>query len=99
MKQLIARVDDDLHRRLKERAQEEGRSMNAVVVDALQRLVEKPPTAREAMRRRLREAGLLVERGDVPRDAEGPSRDEVIEMWRGHGRELLDALEWVRGER
>jgi antitoxin FitA len=31
MRQLIARIDDDLHRRLKERAAREGRSLNDLV--------------------------------------------------------------------
>ncbi|MGH2769249.1 MAG: FitA-like ribbon-helix-helix domain-containing protein, partial [Actinomycetota bacterium] len=37
MRQLITRVDEDLHRRLKERAAVERRSVNALVTELLTR--------------------------------------------------------------
>ncbi|MDQ3151339.1 MAG: toxin-antitoxin system HicB family antitoxin, partial [Actinomycetota bacterium] len=40
MKQLITRIDDELHRRLKERAAEAGRSLNDLVSGVLAAAVE-----------------------------------------------------------
>lgn len=52
MRQLITRLDDDLHARLKARAQAEGRSVNALVVEALERVTGAPVDARAALRQR-----------------------------------------------
>lgn len=94
MKQLIARIDDRLHARLKERAKIEGRSLNALVTQALE---EAAPdlSPREQLRERLRAAGRLVE---PPRPTGLVlSRDEVIARTRGAGQALIDALEADRG--
>lgn len=69
MKQLIARIDEDLHRRLKHRAAVEGRSMNGLVTNLLERgLSEGDERAR--FRARVKELGLLYEppapKGPVP---------------------------------
>lgn len=96
MRQLIARIDDSLHARLKRRARDEGRSVNTLVTEILERAVpDVSPGAR--LRRRLREAGLLAEI-KVPPDA--PGRDEVQAMLRGEaGRAVLDALAEDRSDR
>ena len=96
MRQLITRIDDDLHRRLKERARNEGRSMNTLVSEILEHAVpdESP---RERLRRRLRAEGRLTE---IPVPDNPPSRDEVIAMLRGDaGRAFLEALEEDRKKR
>ena len=60
MRQLLTRVDDDLHRRLKARAKTEGRSMNAVVTAILEDALP-PTTERERYREKLRAEGRLYE--------------------------------------
>lgn len=96
VRQLITRVDDDLHARLKAIAQAEGRSLNSLVTEALEHRAERF-SARDAFRARLRKEGRLVEI-DVPDDA--PSLEEVREMLRGDaGRAILEALEEDRADR
>lgn len=57
---MIARVDEQLHRRLKERAAVEGRSMNAVVTDLLEKGLSADDE-RARFRARVKEMGLLYE--------------------------------------
>lgn len=96
MRQLITRIDDALHARLKSIAKAEDRSLNAVVTEALEDRVERS-SARDAFRARLRKEGRLVEI-DVPEDA--PSLEEVRETLRGDaGKAILDALEEDRADR
>lgn len=96
MRQLLARIDDALHARLKAIARAEGRSLNAVVTDALEDRAERF-SARDAFRARLREAGKLVEI-EVPENA--PPLEEVRKMLRGDaGRAVLEALEEDRADR
>ena len=96
MRQLITRIDDDLHRRLKERARDEGRSVNALVIDILDEAVPDE-SARARFRRRLKERGMLVE-VDVPEAT--LTRDEVREILRGEaGKAVLKALDEGRADR
>ena len=96
VRQLIARIDDDLHRRLKERARDQRRSMNALVTEILEQAVPDE-TPRERLRRRLKAEGRLVE---VPVPENPPSIEEVLEMLRGDaGRVMLEALEEDRKRR
>ena len=91
MRQLITRIDDALHRRLKERARDERRSMNAVVTEILEDAVPDE-TPRERLRRRLRAEGRLAE---FPAPAEPTlTLDQVRELLRGDaGKAVLEALE------
>lgn len=81
MRQLIARIDDRLHGRLKSRAAAEGRSVNALVTELLARGLSQgdgPATVRA----RAQLAGLQV----IPRPARRPpSRDAAIAATRGAG--------------
>ena len=96
MRQLITRIDDDLHRRLKECARDQGRSVNALVTEILDEAVPDE-TPRERIRRRLRAEGRLRE---FPVPENPPSREEVIAMLRGDaGRALLEELEEDRAKR
>jgi len=96
MRQLITRIDDDLHRRLKERAHDQRRSVNALVTQILEEAVPGE-TPRERLRRRLKERGMLVEL-DVPEPT--LTRAEVREMLRGEaGKAFLEALEEGRADR
>ncbi len=96
VRQLITRIDDDLHRRLKERARDQRRSVNALVTEVLEDAVpNESPRAR--FRRRLKERGMLVEL-DVPEPT--LTRAEVREMLRGEaGKAVLEALEEDRADR
>ncbi len=58
MRQLIARVDDDLHARLKAKAKAEGRSLNALVNEALQAVAAEEETAHQRLHRRAAELGI-----------------------------------------
>lgn len=88
-KQLITRIDEELHRKLKERAKIEGRSVNAIVVEALQAKVLT--NEHERVRAKLREAGLLDE--PPPGPLTPFDLDEAIESTRGLGRAVSEALE------
>jgi hypothetical protein len=99
MRQIITRVDDDLHARLKQRAAEEGVSLNAFVVDALETALEAgPSTPRERLRRRAKRLGIeFVKRppGTPPPDDE--RRDRLIESLRDVHITDEELLEWMRG--
>jgi antitoxin FitA len=89
VRQLIARIDDDLHARLKERAATERRSLNSLVTEALERAAG-PEDARSRLRAKLRAEGKLY----VPPRSKGTvaSREEVIEALRGIGPGIVDEL-------
>jgi len=95
MRQLITRLDDDLHARLRERAAAEGRSVNALVVEILAAEVA-PGSRRERLRRRARAAGWLIV---PPRPDRAPSWEAVEEATRGAGTAVSEALEAERARR
>ena len=88
MKQLIARIDDDLHANLKRRAAAEGRSMNALVTELLS--AGPPMDERARLRARAKALGLLRE---FP-PPQGPvlTNEEVAEQTRGWGSAVSEAL-------
>lgn len=95
MRQLIVRIDDNLHRRLKARAAEEGRSANSIV-DELLRQALVGTDDRSSLRARLERSGLLV----VPRlDGEALPRERVIDGTTGAGQSVSEALDAERGAR
>ncbi len=94
MKQMISRLDDELHARLKKRAAAQGRSLNDLVVTTLASVVNQPLT-RETVRERARTMGMLV----VPTAPERlPTPAEVAAATRGSGQAVSDALEADRGQ-
>ena len=95
MRQLIARIDDDLHARLKERAKEEGTSVNALVKNLLERGLAMSPADR--LRERLRAMGKLVE--PPPPEGPVPTVEEALEAGRGWGTSVSEALEDDRAGR
>ncbi len=72
MRQLITRVDDDLHARLKQRAADEGVSMNALVTRILGDALAE--TSRERFLRQLEREGR---RYIPPQPADPPTHDEL----------------------
>ncbi|TMC70819.1 MAG: toxin-antitoxin system HicB family antitoxin [Chloroflexi bacterium] len=88
MRQLLARIDDDLHRRLKRRAAAQGRSVNAMVTEILRDAVARPDGP-ELLRARLRALGRLAE---IPRPRRALSRNAAIALTRGAGDAVSRAL-------
>ncbi|MEV6640170.1 toxin-antitoxin system HicB family antitoxin [Amycolatopsis sp. NPDC051371] len=94
MKQLITRIDDELHARLKARAEAEGRSMNDLVTEALRGVVAKTETRAEWKRRLIAEGKLMT----FEPEGEAPGHDELERLSRGWGTAVSEALDWTRGE-
>jgi plasmid stability protein len=88
LRQIITRIDDDLHRRLKRRAAAQGRSVNAMVNDILREAVARPDDP-ELLRARLRALGRLAY---VPRPRRLVSHDAAIASTRGLGKAASEAL-------
>jgi len=99
MAQILARIDDALHLRLKERAAAEGRSLNDLVIEALERELERGSgSARDAAISRLGRLGKIAA-PRIPSGAPPATQEEIIEALRGAGDAVLDGLEWSRGPR
>jgi plasmid stability protein len=88
MRQLITRIDEDLHRRLKKRAASQGRSVNAMVSELLRSAVDSQDE-RQLVRARLRALGRLAY---VPRPRRLVSHDAAIATTRGLGKAASEAL-------
>lgn len=97
MRQLITRLDDELHARLKARAAAEGRSVNALVVDALTAVTSDVDiSGGEVLRAAAARSGLLV----VPsRPNKVPSRRTAARVTVGAGRSVSEALNVERAGR
>jgi antitoxin FitA len=95
MRQLITRLDDDLHARLKERAAAEGRSLNALIVEVLEDATASA-SARETIRQRARRTDRLVR---PPRPSRVPSWSEVEAATGGTGTAVSEALGAERAAR
>jgi plasmid stability protein len=95
MKQIIIRLDDELHARLEGQAAAEGRGVNEFVVAALTPVLGGS-TPRRAFRERARATGRLV----VPEPPETtPSWHEVDAISRESGIAVIEALEADRSAR
>lgn len=97
MKQILTRVSDEQHATLKRRAAREGRSMNDLVVAALDRAALEDSDPRERLRARAAALGILAEPMGPPPTGPIPSYEEILEENRGSGPALSEALEWTRG--
>jgi plasmid stability protein len=97
MKQLITRIDEDLHARLKRRAASEGRSVNAFVTDALEAAVTPEDLGAE-MRRRAAARGIKFAEHDAP-PPDAARRAAVIARTRGLGPMVDELLEEDRRDR
>lgn len=98
MKQLIARIPEELHDRLRQRAEALGCSMNTLVRSILHTALgrDRLDDATE-LRTRLKAAGLLRE----PQRQQGPvpAHEKVIASTKGAGRVASEALEAERAGR
>lgn len=92
MKQMITRVDDELHARLRMRAAQEGRSLNDLVTEVLVQALERRAGG-DRVRERARLAGLLY---DPPPPDTQPALTDVVAATHGAGRAFSDALDDVR---
>ena len=96
MRQLIARIDERLHERLKRVAKRQGRSVNSLVIESLTRTVDELDVAEtpQEWKTRMIAQGRIV----VPPEPEGPelTRDEVLELTRGWGTAVSEQLEHDR---
>lgn len=91
---MIARIDDELHSRLKARAAAEGRSVNDLVTAVLAAAVDQP-MSRRTVRARASAAGLLV----TPRQpGRIPTREEALAATRGLGQAASTTLAGERAE-
>ena len=95
MRQMITRLDDDLHEALKRKAKAEGKSLNAFVVETLSETIS-PEDAEAAFVEELRAKGWLSEH--EPPEGPIPTLEEVWEMTKGSGTAVSDALQEMRDE-
>jgi len=97
MRQVITRIDDELHARLKRQAAAEGRSVNALVVDALRALTSDAVSPRDAVRTQAEQRDVRV--APPPPRRQVPSRRTVANATRGAGRVASKALTAERAAR
>ena len=95
MKQMITRLDDDLHAALKRRAKAQGKSLNALVVETLTETVSLE-LSNEDFLEQLRADGWLSDA--PPPDGPIPTWEEVWEITKGSGSAVSDALQGMRDE-
>ncbi len=96
MKQVLLRVDDELHAQLTERAQRERRSVNALANEILSRATQAGATSpRQQVRARAAALGLLAAPLTPPEShPEGAdSRQRVLDRTRGLGPVLDDLID------
>ncbi|MGI8426380.1 MAG: toxin-antitoxin system HicB family antitoxin [Actinomycetota bacterium] len=95
MKQLIARIDDDLHRRLKAVAKQEGRSVNSFVNEVLFESVSAGSDNAQIARR----LELKTRRVIPPQPARVPSRRAISKLTKAAGTAVSEALSDQRSSR
>ncbi|HXH57548.1 hypothetical protein [Iamia sp.] len=91
-KQLLLRVPEDLHARLAARSRSEGRPVNAIANEVLERHAAVP-SPRQALRARARALGVLAEPASPGPSASAPppDRQAALAATRGRGA-ILDQL-------
>lgn len=95
MRQLVTRINDQLHQQLKDRAARERRSVNTLVTEFLAKaLASQDERSRLALRLSAEDRRVLP---PVPRRV--PSRDAAISSTRGAGTVASDALAAERASR
>jgi plasmid stability protein len=95
MKQLLLRIDDDLHQRITRRARRTGRSINVTAGEILAHGVsDEVWDARTELRARARRLGVLAERPPAPPVTEA-DRERALAGTKGIG-PILDEF-WAEG--
>lgn len=97
MRQVIARVDDDLHTKLKSKAAQEGRSLNDLLVEALEAAAKSPADGRAALRRTMAGLGMLASRSAAAPNPK--TRDRLISKLSSGGEAIVEALDSDRATR
>ena len=95
VRQLITRLDDELHLRLKEKARGVGKSVNSYVTEVLREAVSRDD-AKARLKERLRDEGRLVV---PPVSGAPPGRAEVIAQLRGASDVVLESIDSGRAPR
>ncbi len=95
MRQLISRIDDDLHRRLRAKAAADDRSLNDLVTEALQDSLDGP-NERAQLLKRLAVRGIRVV---PPRPAQVPTPAALKRLTKGAGTAVSAALAAERHRR
>lgn len=95
MKQLITRIDDELHARVRHKAADEGTSVNELVKNLLEAAVRQSETVPQ-WKARMSDAGRVV---TIEPDGPAPGRDRVAQLLQGAGSDIDEHLEWSRAER
>lgn len=98
MKQLITRIDDALHARLKHRAAADGRSLNSLAAEALEAAVRDPADPGAQLRWRADERGVTLVVASGPR-SQPAERADLIEELRGLGPLADELIDEDRGPR
>lgn len=98
MRQLITRIDDELHARLKRRAAADGRSLNSLAAEALEAVASGPAHPDVQLRRRAGQRGvsLVLAPG---RGGQAAERAAMIEELRGVGPLVDELIDEDRGPR
>lgn len=91
---MITRLDDELHARLKAKAQAEGRSVNDLVTEVLKAAVSTPESPQEWHKRLVEEGKLIA----FTPEGQASGHDELERLSRGWGTAVSEALDWTRGE-
>jgi plasmid stability protein len=95
MKQLLLRIDDDLHQRITRRAHRTGRSINATAGEILAHGVsDEMLDARAELRARARKLGVLAEPAPAT-PVTAVQRERALSSTKGIG-PILDKL-WAEG--
>lgn len=91
---MITRLDDELHARVKAKAEAEGRSVNELVTELLRAAVEAEESPTELKQRLIAEGKLM----SFEPEGVAPGRDELEQKSQGWGTAVSEALDWTRGE-
>jgi plasmid stability protein len=98
MKQMLLRVPEDVHRRLAARAKREGRSLNSVATEILDKAADSDRGDRRA-RLRASAAAAGVLRETEGRRVSAARRRRIIESTRGIGAQVDRLLAQERARR
>ena len=99
MKQLLLRVDDQLHARLVVEAKSTGRSVNSLANEVLAKAVDgESASRRERLNKRLRELGVAdMNWGDLPSTTH--TREDALAEFTGIGMTADEAIAHEREPR